>query len=53
MVKRGMVAIVMDGGFYSEGNARTLHKTEKDDGCKAIEGVKKAALDWIVSEKMY
>lgn len=55
MAQRGIAAIVMDRGFYSEANVQTLHKLKMKMivGVKQSIGIKKAVLDKIVREEIY
>jgi len=55
MAQRGIAAIVMDRGFYSEANVQTLHKLKMKMivGVKQSIGIKKTVLDKIVREEIY
>lgn len=55
MAQRGIAAIVMDRGFYSEANVHTLHKLKMKMivGVKQSIGIKKTILDKIVREEIY
>jgi transposase len=55
MAQRGIAAIVMDRGFYSQANVETLHrlKMKMIVGVKQSIGIKKTVLDKIVREKIY
>lgn len=55
MAKRGIGAIVMDRGFYSEANVQTLHKLKMKMivGVKQSAGIKKKVLDKVVREQIY
>jgi len=55
MAQRGIAAIVMDRGFYSEANVQTLHKLKMKMivGVKQSIGIKKTVLDKIIREEIY
>ena len=55
MAQRGIAAIVMDRGFYSEANVQMLHKLKMKMivGVKQSIGIRKTVLDKIVREEIY
>jgi transposase len=55
MAQRGITAIVMDRGFYSEANVQVLNKLKMKMivGVKQSLGIKKTVLDKIVREEIY
>jgi transposase len=55
MAQRGIAAIVMDRGFYSEANVQTLHKLKMKIivGVKQSKGIKNTVLDNVPRDEIY